>query len=274
MSQNNKGEMLSSALKCFEVLETLNTFGTGSVPELTSRLKLSRTTATRILRTLQSRGYVSRDVANRYFLTIEVNRLSCGYSTETIPLADLRLALHQAAQSYMWPLQLVLPHENSMCTYLATDVLTPYKLFATSAGTHLPYAISAAGVMYLANCTSEERAIIFRNVPAEGDTKVIWWHETTNEIAVAQKNGYMIKKAWGGATAVARDASKGQLDIAVPLSVNGRTVACLTSRIMGATLAKNDLASSVYPRLSEIAASLSAIWETSTKPRLLRQAAE
>jgi DNA-binding IclR family transcriptional regulator len=255
-----RSETLSTVHKCFEVLELINITGSISIPEAMRHLNLPRTTMTRIVRTLEQRGYVERE-AHRYTLTPGVNRLSHRYSATCAPLAELKHILMKEARTFMWPMQLVLPHADAMYTYLPTDTLTPYKFNAIPAGTRVPYLGTAAGGCYLAYCAAEEQSMIFRLCAEDAAERDISLQDVRRDIEAAQARGYLLKHTASMLSKTRRDIDKRQFIVSVPVMATGRVVGSLTGRVMVAAITKSEIASNIGPRLKDIAHKLGATWD-------------
>ncbi len=255
-----RSETLSTVHKCFEVLELINMTGSLSIPEAMRHLNLPRTTMTRIVRTLEQRGYVARE-SHRYTLTPGVNRLSHRFSATCAPLAELKRVLLKEARTFMWPMQLVLPHADAMYTYLPTDTLTPYKFIAIPAGTRVPFLGTAAGSCYLAQCPAEEQSMIFRLCADDAAARDVSIQEVKRDIEAVQARGYLVKHTASMLSKTRRDVDKRQFIVSVPITATGRVVGCLTGRVMIAAITKSEITSNIGPRLKEVARNLGATWD-------------
>ncbi|MBL8629153.1 MAG: helix-turn-helix domain-containing protein [Rhodospirillaceae bacterium] len=273
-------ELLRSASRCFDALEIINAYRSISAPQMARLLRVPRTTVARILRTLMQRGYISRTEDGRYALTLEVNRLSSGYAYAERALPHLRAILMKEAQSYLWPLAVVLPQGNALYTYAPTDGLTPYKLFCIPEGSRVPYIATAAGTVYLAYCTADERAAIM-HMGSEGTSNASRSKEKLcategalskdctaaqleGDIRLARAQGYLAKSEHSMGSARLNDMYHGQTVVAVPLLVDGDICGTLVTRIITSAVPKSDIGAKIYPRLQRIAADLASAWCAAT----------
>ncbi len=262
-------EYLRSALRCFDALELMNTHRVLTTGELARLLSVPRTTAARILRTLSERGYVARNPAGRFGLTLEVNRLASGYTHTEQALPHIRAILTAEAQNFLWPLGVVLPHANALYTYAPTDALTPYKLISTTEGSRIPFMGTASGAVFLAHCTTEERFAILRMAADDPACKDVPAAQVETDVKLAKAQGYLVKGDWRIGSRRVRHMYQGQMVIALPLIIDGRIRGCLTSRMITSAIPKAEIVSKIYPRLQEIAARLTSTWQAlGEKPRI------
>jgi DNA-binding IclR family transcriptional regulator len=267
-------EYLRSALRCFDALELLNAHRMLSTGELARLLGVPRTTAARILRTLAERGYVSRNAAGRFTLTLEVNRLASGYTHTEQALPRIRAVLTSEAQTFLWPLCVVLPHAGALYTFAPTDALTPYKLISTPEGARIPFMGTASGAVYLAYCTAEERLAILRMAAEDPACKDITMAHVESDVKIAKAQGYLVKSDWQVGGRRFRQIYQGQTVVALPLFADGQIRGCLTARLITSAVPKADIAAKIFPRLQTIAGRLGPAWQAAGQGPHMSLAAE
>src|SRR5580692_11024899 len=126
---------IRALIRGLEALAVLNRRNGATVSEVTSEIRLPRTTTYRILETLCGAGYVYRDPADdRYRLTLLVRGLADGFDDEA------------------WITQVARPCINDHASPLAVERFT--------AGFRLPLLMSASGRVYLAFCQPEQRDVL------------------------------------------------------------------------------------------------------------------
>jgi len=194
---------IRALVRGLDALTVLNSRDGATVSEVARQIRLPRTTVYRILETLCDAGFAFRDGSDeRYRLTILVRGLSEGFDDDAW-VADIgKPAIDELGRDILWPVSLATFDGNAMMIRAATDHETPLALERYSAGFRLPLAGSTAGQVYLA----------FSAPRSEHD----------RELAQVFAQGY--------ATATGTRHLTEEAQLSVPVLVNLRVFAVLTTR--------------------------------------------
>jgi IclR family mhp operon transcriptional activator len=149
---------IRALIRGLEALAVLNRRNGATVSEVTSEIKLPRTTTYRILETLSEAGYVYRDpMDDRYRLTLMVRSLADGFDDEAWITQIGRPCINDLCRDIVWPVTLLSPSGTSMLIRDTTDHASPLAVERFNAGFRLPLLMSASGRVYLAFCQAEHR---------------------------------------------------------------------------------------------------------------------
>jgi IclR family mhp operon transcriptional activator len=149
---------IRALIRGLEALAVLNRKNGATVSEVTSEIKLPRTTTYRILETLAEAGYVFRDAADdRYRLTLLVRGLAEGFDDEAWITQIARPCINDLCKDIVWPVTLLSPSGTSMLIRDTTDHASPLAVERFTAGFRLPLLMSASGRVYLAFCQQAQR---------------------------------------------------------------------------------------------------------------------
>jgi IclR family transcriptional regulator, mhp operon transcriptional activator len=149
---------IRALIRGLAVLAVLNRRNGATVSEVTSEIKLPRTTTYRILETLSEAGYIFRDPADdRYRLTLMVRSLADGFDDEAWITEIGRPCINDLCRDIVWPVTLLSPAGTSMMIRDTTDHASPLAVERYNAGFRLPLLMSASGRVYLAFCQPEHR---------------------------------------------------------------------------------------------------------------------
>ncbi len=149
---------IRALIRGLEALAVLNRRNGATVSEVTSEIKLPRTTTYRILETLSEAGYVFRDPADdRYRLTLMVRSLADGFDDEAWITQIGRPCINDLCREIVWPVTLLSPAGTSMMIRDTTDHASPLAVERFNAGFRVPLLMSASGRVYLAFCQPEHR---------------------------------------------------------------------------------------------------------------------
>jgi len=157
--------MVRGTLRAFSVLRALNDHNGSTVSELSVVTGISRPALYRILDTLMTAGYVSRDDnEKRFLLTIQVRALSDGYRDEEWVSTVALPHLQTLQEEIVWPADLASFLDDAMYIRETTREKSPLTLDRRRIGYKVPMLLSASGRAYLAHCPEAERNIILANL--------------------------------------------------------------------------------------------------------------
>src|ERR1700743_628070 len=130
---------IRALIRGLEALAVLNRRNGATVSEVTSEIKLPRTTTYRILETLSEAGYVYRDPADdRYRLTLMVRSPADGLNDEAWTPETARPCINDLGRDIVWPITLLSPSGTSMLIRDTTDHASPLAVERLTAGFRLP----------------------------------------------------------------------------------------------------------------------------------------
>src|SRR5580692_9269724 len=217
---------IRALIRGLEALAVLNRKNGATVSEVTSEIKLPRTTTYRILETLAEAGYVFRDAADdRYRLTLLVRGLAEGFDDEAWITQIARPCINELCQDIVWPVTLLSPAGTSMMIRDTTDHASPLAVERFNAGFRLPLLMSASGRVYLAFCQPEHRDAlldILSRSPREEDKLARSRAEVEKILEETRELGY--------ATSVRSRRVSEEVAMSVPVLIGDRVLATIAVR--------------------------------------------
>lgn len=155
MGQQSSVRALERGLDIISLLNRHNGLTVTQVGQLTD---LPRPTAFRLLRTLESLGYLFRDSQDKkYRLTAQVRTLSHGYDQEEWIPNIARPIMAELCKKILWPIALGTVSGSHMLIRDTTDELSPFAIRRHRGGFNIPLLSTASGAAYLAFCDSHKR---------------------------------------------------------------------------------------------------------------------
>ena len=240
---------IRALIRGLEALAVLNRRNGATVSEVTSEIKLPRTTTYRILETLSEAGYIYRDSADdRYRLTLLVRGLADGFDDEAWITQIARPCINELCKDIIWPVNLLAPSGTSMLIRDTTDHASPLAVERFSAGFRLPLLLSASGRVYLAFCQPETRDTLLD----------ILSRSTREEDKLARSRPELDKifeetREQGYATSVRTRRVADEMAISVPVLVDERVLATVAVRFSPSAVPLGLAVERFYPKLHETA---------------------
>ena len=155
MGQQSSVRALERGLDIISILNRYNGLTVTQVGQLTY---LPRPTAFRLLRTLESLGYLFRDSQDKkYRLSAQVRTLSHGYDQEEWIPKVARLIITELCKKILWPIALGTVSGSHMLIRDTTDEISPFAIRRHRGGFNIPLLSTASGAVYLANCDPHKR---------------------------------------------------------------------------------------------------------------------
>jgi IclR family mhp operon transcriptional activator len=212
-----------------DILRALNRLNGATINQLSGATGIPRGTAFRIVKTLESNGYLRFDPAQRhYFPTVLVRGLGDGYEDElwvgrvALPLIEEFTARHK------WPIGLSVPHGMRLVLRATTDRSSPFALKRYSPGHEIDLVRSASGRVLLAFCEymQDEIALEAARRAQPQERGRLGLEALKAIIAAVQRDGY----------AHAIRPLEGELGLSVPVFVDGRYFASLAMRYIASAI--------------------------------------
>jgi IclR family mhp operon transcriptional activator len=234
-----------SGLRLLRVLELLNTLGQASNVDLARMLGLSPATAYRLLQTLLSEGYVSKNPVTKLYRPAErVRGLSIGFD-EGASIADCaRPLLAKLGDEMLWPVAIASVVGTAMVVHETTDARSPLTVRPVMPGRRVGMLDTASGRVFLAYCPEEQRDTLLnllalsedpRDAPARRPQTVLRDLRAVREVGYATSSRPGRVRSWRA--------------IAVPVFANERLLATLSLRYTEGAIKENRLKYEVVPRL-------------------------
>ena len=247
---------IRALMRGLDALTILNLRDGATVSEVAHEIRLPRTTVYRILETLCNAGFVFRDASDeRYRLTILVRGLSGGFDDEAWVSQIAKPLLHSLCSEIVWPVSIATLSGTKMMLREATDHSTPLAIERYSPGFQLPLLTSAAGRVYLANCSSAQRDALIEALA----------HSNKEEDRGARDRNELLRslaeiKSLGYSTVTRTRRLVDEYAISVPVPLNDRTMAALTVRFIASALPLKSGVERFLPKLRQCAARITSIF--------------
>lgn len=236
---------IRSLARGLAVLSAINRDGPISMTGIAQSAGVPYPTACRLVETLIHEGFVEREPSRkRYRVTSLVHTLSTGYQTEDHLVRLARPLIEDLCREVGWPIATATRVGTRMMVRDTTHKMTSLTFTNYFAGHTLPISECAAGKVYLAYCSDEEREIIkegWKAVESETGNRGLVLLEDDELIRKIRSDGYAIQ------VRVAYTADSGKTSsLAVPLfNADGGFVGSLVL-IYFATAIKPDQAVARY----------------------------
>ncbi len=222
MGQQSSVRALERGLDIIQLLNRHNGLTVTQVGQLTD---LPRPTAFRLLRTLESLGYLFRDTQDKkYRLTAQVRTLSHGYDQEEWIPQVARPIMTDLCKKILWPIALSTINGSHMLVRDTTDEISPFAIRRHRGGFNIPLLSTASGAVYLANCDPHKRDELITFALTE-DSDALSRSGTNLDIF---RGSLETVKADGYACMRVVEANHNAL--AVPIIVDGEVFATLSAR--------------------------------------------
>ena len=217
-----------------------------TISEAARWLGLPRTTAERIMVTLESERFIIRDPdSKRYALAPRVAALAGAFSAEDRLIHTACPVLFEKTREIGWPLAIATPLGDQMSVRVTTDPATSLGLHKRHIGSEIAIAASSSGIVHLAFLETAERdekiALLAQSPdPAQAlarDRRALDVH-----IAAAQRDGFSIGPDLGRERA-----------LSVPLFDHGRIRGVLLMMYIARGISGDTLATRFVPELKALA---------------------
>jgi IclR family mhp operon transcriptional activator len=243
---------IRALMRGLDALTFLNLRDGATVSEVAHEIRLPRTTVYRILETLSGCGFVYRDSADeRYRPTILVRGLSGGFDDELWVTEITKPLIDALCREIVWPVSIATLSGAKMTLREATDHSTPLAIERYSAGFQLPLLSSAAGRVFLANCSAVQRDTLLE----------ILARSTKDEDKPARDRVLLLRtlaeiKTQGYALATRTSRLMDEVSISVPVAMNDRTLAVLSVRFVASLLPQKTALERFLPKMRQCAAKI------------------
>ncbi len=245
----DQDQELKSLKRGLRALILLTRYRSLTVSEAARRLDLPRTTAERVMVTLESEGFIVRDPdSKRFSLGPRVLALAGGFSAEdhlTTVAGPLLLA---KTREIGWPLAIAVPQGERMSVRVTTDPSTSLWLHKRHAGSEIAIAAASSGIMHMACLDDGERETLIAMLQASDDPSQGLAHERgtlDRWLDAARNDGFCIEPQTGS-----------ERSLSVPLRQDGRIRAVLVMMFMARGVSNDVLKTRFAPEMKALAAEI------------------
>jgi len=158
--------LIRSVTRALTILEALNR-EPATIVQLNEKTGLPRTTILRVLRTLESEGYIFReDVRGQgvYFVAPKAKELSAGVKPWYGEYTWIKSRLRELGQAVEWPVYFSINDGLDMEVVDSTENQSPFFLKDSIVGDRLSLVRSAAGLAFLSACETPVREKLLNQV--------------------------------------------------------------------------------------------------------------
>ncbi|MDG2242367.1 MAG: helix-turn-helix domain-containing protein [Rhodospirillaceae bacterium] len=151
-----------------DIIQLLNRHNGLTVTQVGQLADLPRPTAFRLLRTLESLGFLFRDKQDKkYRLTLQVRTLSHGYDQEEWIPKVARPVMVDLCKKILWPLALGTVNGAHILVRETTDEISPFAIRRHRGGLQIPLLSTASGSAFLAFSELHQREELIEFALAE-----------------------------------------------------------------------------------------------------------
>lgn len=232
-----------TAARTMSILEILNRPGPARVSDIVRQGSLSRGAVCRILNTLESEGYVTREQSEKtYRLTRRVMNLSIGYGIEDVVANTSSSVISELSRKIVWPINLTIPRGSDIETLATTEHGNPFAISHSRVGGRTPIVRTATGCAILAAADQKLRDTYF-NVIEQSGVFVEILEEFKSRVQMARREKFATYHADG-----AKEAS-----VAVAIVSSGKPVVGLGVKYIASAVSYSSLLKDIVPLLFEAA---------------------
>lgn len=244
-----KDQELKSLKRGLRVLIMLSQHRSMTISEAARKLGLARTTAERVILTLESEGFVERVTdGKRYSLTPRVLALSGAYSREDHLIKIATPMLFEKTREIGWPLAIAAPLGERMSVRVTTDPATALWLHKRHVGSDIAMAACSGGIVHLAFLEDAQREELIEMLQQSDDPSQILARDRPAldaHLNAARRDGFSLGLETGPERAAC-----------VPLLDHGQIRGVLVMIYMTRAVRKQELLSRFVPDLKTLAAEI------------------
>lgn len=185
---------LKTVNRTLGVLTAMNRQQVSTIAQLNVVTKLPKPTLVRVLETLVTAGYVSKNSKQAgYCLTSKVLSLSAGYHGGSKLIEISAGVLRRLTEKHRWPTALATLDVDAMIVRYSTIPETPFAHVQSTLDKRLPLTSRAHGRAYLAFCPAPERKVLLHMIssrPTNEDTFALGRENAERIIEMTRRHGY------------------------------------------------------------------------------------
>lgn len=245
-------EPVRAIIRGLQVLRVISEDGPLAALDIGKRVQLPQPTIVRILETLISAGYIYRlERSALYGVTARTLTLSKGF-VATSRLVQLATPVIEELRTEIgWPSNLAIFEQGQM-SIAYTNRSEHGMSISSRLGARIPVLVTGVGVAYLAHLPPHEleRVLVqLRTSDSRWDTNPRMLERLDERLEEVRRNGYALAEQ-----AYLDDIYHARIwAVAVPVIVDGRVTACLSSLILSSAGPQSRLMAKVLPPLKRAA---------------------
>ena len=237
-----KDQELKSLKRGLRVLIMLSQHRSMTISEAAKKLGLARTTAERVMLTLEAEGFIERFAGGKqYSLTQRVLALSGAFSREDRLVHAAAPLLFEKTRHIGWPLAIAVPFGERMSVRVTTDPATALWLHKRHVGSDIAMAAGSAGIVYLAFLEEAQREELIKMLQQSDDPHQAWVRDRAvldDYLQAARRDGYSEGREMGA-----------ERSVSVPIFDEGRLRAVLVMMYIARAVTKPELRTRFVPDL-------------------------
>jgi IclR family transcriptional regulator, mhp operon transcriptional activator len=245
-------EPVRSILRGLQVLRVISESGPIAVVDIAKQVALPQPTIVRMLETLISAGYIYRlENSTSYGVTARTLTLSKGFVASS-RLVQLATPLIEALRAEIgWPSNLAI-FEHGAMSIVYTNRSEHGMSIASRLGARIPMLVTGVGIVYLAHLPKvqlEQTLATLKVSDSRWDTNLAILDGLDERLEAARRNGYALAEA-----AYLEEIYHSRIwAVAVPIRVEGRVVAGLSSLVLSGAGDQQRILAEVLPPLRRTA---------------------
>jgi IclR family mhp operon transcriptional activator len=252
LDARSSGEV-RSVVRALAVLRQLNVDNGATIRELHRSTGISRAALYRILRTLQTEGYIaSESDIEAYRLTPMVRQLSEGFKEDSWISDVAGPLLDELQKKVIWPTDLFAFFDDTMIMRKTTRRMSPWTIDRALVGLRIPMLITSCGRAYLAHQPVNVAEGVIKRLkrskhPDDAiarEPKAV--HQLLDKVRVA---GYALRE---------RGFMPETGSIAVPVLVAGAARCSIAVTYIASAMTAHDVVTNYAPMLTATAAKIAA----------------
>lgn len=246
-------DSIRSIARALRILRAMNARQRWSLHDIHLQVSLPKSTIFRILHTLQLEGYVRTEGgAGLYRLTDKVHELGSGYTEKLLAIDVGSPIALRVTKQIKWPLAIGILDGDAIVVRYSTMPYSPLAVHTTTLGQRLGLLDSAAGRVYLAFCSEDERSILLNLLKsATADGKLHDEARLLSDFAEISRIGYAVRLP---------NEQKQTATVAVPVLDSDEIVAVLTMTTFGRLMTAATI-SKFTPILKQTASEIGQAYE-------------
>ncbi len=243
-----------AAVRVLDVLRILNEEGPSTATAVAGHASLPQPTVIRLLETLIATGYVYKlEESSVYGVTARTLSLSSGFDATSRIVQLARTSIEKLRADIGWPSNLAVFVEADAAMSIAYTNRSVHGMSMPGRlGARLPLLVTSVGMAFLAHQDTSERTIILDRLRASKsawDTDPAHWIDLDQRISTVKARGYALANE-----SYLQDLYDSKIwAVAVPIIVNGRVTAALSTMILQNAGAPQRLLKQVLPPLEQTA---------------------
>ena len=243
------------------ILETLNIYNGANLNRVAKLTGLTRGTVYRMLETLRDLGYLRKDPrVGQYWLEHKVRALSDGFADEAWVWEIAKPRMEELSRKIVWPVSIATPSGTTMLIRATTDYESPLTMQHVQVGWRMPMVGSAAGRVYLAFSSAEQREIMIdlvaRSTTDSRDAMVHDAKALQQLMSETRKRGY-----------AAVESSLRVTAFAVPLLTAKQVIGALVLRYFTSAMKPSEVVTKFLPALTAAARDISTAFDEIPPPK-------